>query len=122
MIYLYESPTGEVVEVSQSMTEPHVYEENGVKYERVWTVPQATIDARKTDPYSKKQFLDRTDGKKQTLGDLMDRSNEMSEKRAEKEGEDPIRKREDKNWSESRGGRQLPKKLDDVVVDFKVPK
>ncbi len=122
MIYLYESPSGEVVEVSQSMTEPHVYEENGVEYQRVWTVPQAATDIRKTDPYSKKQFLERTEGKKGTLGDLMDRSNEMSAIRAEKDGVDTVRAKEDENWSKKRGGRTLPKSLSDVVVDLKVPK
>jgi hypothetical protein len=93
MIYIYEHPfEGRQVEVSQGMNEVHEYFEDGVKWNRVFTVPNATVDA-KIDPFSSKAFLEKTN-KKGSMGDLIDRSKEMSEKRKEKAGYDPILKKE----------------------------
>ena len=44
-IYLFKNPkNGKVKEVFQSMNSDHIYSEDGVKWERVFTVPQASID------------------------------------------------------------------------------
>ena len=57
-----------------------------------------------TDPFSQTQFLDKTQNAG-TMGDLWDRSAEMSAKRAEKSGGvDPYRKDYFKKYSKERGG------------------
>jgi predicted nucleic acid-binding Zn ribbon protein len=119
-VYLYANAnTGEVKEVFQGMNDPHVYEENGVQWERIYTVPQATFDT-KVDPFSSKDFVKKTQGKG-TVGDLMDRAKEWQQDRADKVGaDDPIVKKADEEWSKTRGGRRLPKRMEDVVIDAKL--
>jgi hypothetical protein len=90
--YIYANSEGETKEVFQSMSEPHVYSENGEEWKRVFTVPQASIDT-KIDPFSRKDFVDKTANKKGTMGGMMDLSAELSEARAEKTGhEDPVKR------------------------------
>jgi len=103
--------TGEVTEVFQSMLDKHEYiDENGVKWNRVFTVPNAGVDTINLDPFSSKDFLKKT-SKEGSVGDLMDRSKEMSEKRKQKEGFDPIQKKYFKDYSEKRRGRCHPEEL-----------
>ena len=103
-IYLFESESGEVKEVIQGMNEPHVYSENGLQWKRIFTIPNAAINSN-GDPFSERQFLEKTN-KPGTLGDLMDRSRECSEKRAQKLGEDPMKKKFFDNYSKQRKGRK----------------
>ena len=50
--YLYEDPeTGEKVSVSQGINENHKYNVDGKEFDRVFTVPNASIDT-KIDPMS----------------------------------------------------------------------
>ena len=104
MIYIYRHPEKEeYVEVFQTMNEDHVYEEDGVKWKRVFTVPGMAMDT-KIDPFSKKEFADKTRNKKGTYGDIMDRSAEMSQQRADKEGEDPIKRKYFDKYAKDRKG------------------
>lgn len=92
-LYIYEHPrTGEIVEIYQGMNETHTYEADGVVYNRVFTKPNAAIDTHITDPYSAKEFAKAT-SKAGTMGDMFDRSAELSAKRAEKDGIDPIKQK-----------------------------
>lgn len=108
-IYTYiNDETGEVKDVVQSMNEPHVYEENGVQWRRVFHVPHTSIDS-KMDPFSSKEFVEKTGAKKGTIGDLQDLSREMSDKRAELNGGvDPIKQKKFEEYSKARGGRKHP--------------
>lgn len=92
-IYLYSHPeTNEIKEVLQSMKEEHSYSEDGVQWRRVFTIPTASIDT-KIDPFSASEFIRKTN-KKGTVGDVMDLSAELSEKRAESSGkEDPVKRK-----------------------------
>ena len=46
-LYRFKNPeTGEEVEVFQSMKDDHSYSENGIDYERVFLIPNASIDAK----------------------------------------------------------------------------
>jgi hypothetical protein len=101
--YLYRHPkSGKTVEIFQSVNEPHIYSENGVEFERVWTVPQASFDTN-IDPFSSQAFVEKT-GKpnKITVGDLWDRSAELSAKRKEKLGRDPIKEKHEKQYKADR--------------------
>lgn len=110
--YLFEHiKTGEVHEVFYHMNDTKDYagpdaREPGL-WRRVWTKPRASFDTR-VDPYSAKDYLKATarDGK---VGDLWDRSKEMSLKRAEKEGgTDPVRRQFFADYSAKRKGRKHP--------------
>lgn len=123
MIYIYKHPDKEVyIDVDQLMTDEHVYfDSDGLKWDRVWTVPNMAVDT-KINPFSEKQFLDKT-YKPGKYGDLLDRSKEWSQMRAEKNGGiDPIEKAANDKWSKERGGRKLPKKLKDIEITPKLRK
>lgn len=108
-IYLYENrETGEIKEVFQSMNEKHEYSENGVQWHRVLVNPQVAIDSHIKDPFSKEEFLSKTAQKKGSVGDWIDRSTELSERRANKEGLDPVKEKYYKEYAKKRRGKQLP--------------
>ena len=105
--YIYENPdNGQLITVWQSIHEEHVYEVEGVAYNRVYTIPQASIDT-KIDPYSAKDFREKA--KVQNVGDMWDRSKELSEMRKEKEGRDPVQEKYFKDYSTKRKGKKHPK-------------
>lgn len=94
MIYIYQHPdSGEIREINQAMNDVHEFvDEFGVKWNRVFTIPNAAVDS-KIDPFSSRAFLDKTK-QKGKVGDLIDRSKELSEKRKDKLGYDPVLKKE----------------------------
>ncbi len=104
--YLYENPdTGEQVSVWQSVHEEHSYEIDGVPFNRVYTVPNASIDTR-IDPNSLSEFREKAKG---NLGDIWDQSAEASEKRIKEQGEDPVKNQFFKDYSAKRKGAKHPK-------------
>jgi len=105
-LYCYRHPeTGEEIDVLQGMNDVHEYvDAAGVKWNRVFFAPNASIDT-KTDPFSTQQFIDRTAAKKGSVGNMMDFSAEMSEKRAQQAGGiDPVKTEYFKNYSKTRKG------------------
>jgi len=105
--YLYQNPTnGQVKQVWQHMNDQHTYQENGIVFNRVWTIPNAAIDTH-CDPYSTKDYVKAT-AKGGTLGDMFDRSKELSLKRADKEGIDPVRQSFYDNYQKTHKGRKHP--------------
>ncbi len=104
MIYVYENPeTGEQKEVLQGVNDTHTYSEDGVRWNRVWTAPQIGVDT-KVDPFSNRQFIDKT-ARPGTIGDMLDRSAELSHLRAEKNGGlDPVKAKADKEYEKKRPG------------------
>lgn len=110
-IYLFKNPnTGKVVSVIQGMNEDHSYSENGIKYERVFTIPNASIDSQ-IDPYSSNQFIEKTGKMKGTLGEIWDYSKEMSEKRSRVTGSDPIKEKAEAAYSKKRRGIKYKEKV-----------
>tara|TARA_Y100001934_G_C11832267_1_gene531138 strand:+ start:82 stop:441 length:360 start_codon:yes stop_codon:yes gene_type:complete len=110
-IYTFINPeTEEEIDLVQSMKEPHVYvDENGLEWKRKWTLPNAAIDVD-IDPFDKQAFKNKVDGGtgKGTVGELWDRSRELSEKRKQKLGYDPVKKEYLDKYSKERRGRKLP--------------
>lgn len=104
-IYLFQNPkTKEVIEVVQSMKADHVYtSEDGTKWERIFTVPNAAIDSGDIDPYSKQDFLKATEKKGITCGEMFDLSAEMSQKRQAKDGKDKIKEKTQKEYKKKTG-------------------
>jgi hypothetical protein len=106
-IYLFQNPeTDEVKEIVLGMNDPKVYQNDGVNWVRLFTIPNAAIDTQ-VDPHSAKDFVKATN-KKGTIGDLFDRSAELSEKRKEKIGHDPLKEKYYENYSKTRKGKKHP--------------
>jgi hypothetical protein len=106
--YLYRNTiTNKVIEVFQHMNDVHEYtDESGVKYERVFTKPNAAFDTVAIDPYSAKDYVKATNKEGCTVGDLLDRSAELHEKRKDKEGKDPFREQFYKDYQKEHKGRK----------------
>ncbi len=113
-LYTFINPhTEEEIDVVQSMKEPHIYiDENGLEWNRKWMAPNAAIDSE-IDPFDKEAFNRKIDNNtgKGTIGDLWDQSRELSDKRKEKLGYDPIKDKHVESWSKDRRGRKLPKHM-----------
>ena len=70
--YLFENPdTGEIISVAQGIDEEHTYSEEGKAFDRVFTVPNASIDSN-PDPFSAQQFTEKTKDMKGSMGDMWD--------------------------------------------------
>lgn len=110
-IYLFKNPkSNKIVQVYQEMNAEHSYSENGIKYERVFTVPNAAIDSE-IDPNSAQQFVEKTGKMKGTLGEIWDYSKELSEKRAKSSGVDPVREKAEASYSKKRKGIKYKEKI-----------
>ena len=108
-LYTYEHPeTSETIDVLQGMNDNHVYvDEKGIEWKRVFHSPQTSIDSQ-TDPFDNHAFINKTGSQKGTYGDIIDQSKEMSQKRKDKLGFDPVQKKYFKEYSEKRRGIKHP--------------
>ena len=109
-IYLYQNPSNEkeIIEVVQSVNDVHEYVKDNIKWNRIFTVPNMAIDTV-VDPNSSKDYLKSTNNKNETVGSLMDRSKELSEKRAAKNGGvDPVKEKYYEQYSKERKGLTHP--------------
>lgn len=107
--YIYSNPSNpsETVEVFQSMKDEHVYIKDGIKWNREWTKPLASVDS-KIDPNSPKDFLRYTESHRGTLGNTWDLAAELSDKRAGTTGLDEIKERSYRDYSKRRKGIEHP--------------
>ena len=104
-LYVYEHPeTGEQIEVVQAMNDPHEYiDSTGLPWNRVFFAPNASFDTQ-VDPYSMHDYQKATENKKgTTIGEMMDYSKELSEKRADKDGKDPVKEKFQKDYEKKHG-------------------
>lgn len=109
-IYLYQNPkTGKVKEIIQSVHDIHEYEEDGIKWNRIFTTPQVNTSDKLTESSSERDFARITSSKKGSVGDLWDQSRELSEKRERTYGQDPVKKKYYEDWSKKRKGKVHPK-------------
>ena len=108
-IYIFINPdTGEHKEVVQRMMEEHVHiDENGLKWDRVFTPANFTVDGV-LNPMSQKDFMSQSYDKNYTVGELQDKSREASQSRSDKYGYDPIRKKWFEDYSKKRKGKLHP--------------
>tara|TARA_R110002020_G_scaffold181523_1_gene376575 strand:- start:165 stop:536 length:372 start_codon:yes stop_codon:yes gene_type:complete len=103
--YIFQNPeTQEVIEIMQSMKSEHTYvDEKGIKWDRIFTVPNAAMDSGGVDPYSKEDFLKATDKRGITCGEMFDLSAEMSSKRESKDGKDSIKEKAQIDYKKKTG-------------------
>ena len=100
-MYLFENPeTGEVIELFFYMKEEKVHiDDNNIEWKRIFTPCNLSTDA-KIDPWKADDFVNKTQKKKGTMGDLMDQSAELSAQRAaENNGVDPVKEKYYKKYS-----------------------
>lgn len=111
-LYIFKHPNLEKYqEVFFKMNDKkHFIDEDGLKWERVYTSPELNT-VGETDPWSHNDFMDKTSSKKGTIGDMMNHSEELSQKRKDKMGYDPLKKKYYENYSKSRGGAKHPKEI-----------
>lgn len=107
-IFLYRHPnTQEIREVIQSVHEEHSYtDESGLKWEREFTIPTASIDSN-IDPFDHKRGLEKLKNTKGSLGDLQDFAKIQSDRREEKTGTiDSVKKKSYDDYAAKRGGKR----------------
>ncbi len=107
--YLYQHPvTQQVVEVKQKISDTHEYtDEKGVKWNRVFTVPHASIPSlTRVQSGSEEDFIRKTRESGGTLGDMFDLSKELSDQRKNErgDGKDPVQEKFYKDYSKKRKG------------------
>ena len=96
----------ETVELVMSVHDEHVYEKDGIKWDRIWTKPQMSVDA-KLDVNDPKSFVKYTETRAGKYGDLLDLSRECSEKRKDKNGGyDHVEEKMYENYSKARKGKK----------------
>lgn len=94
------------------MNDTHEFQDSdGVKYDREFTKPNAAFDTV-IDPFSEKDFSRKTH-KKVTIGDMWDDSAEMSEKRIQKCGYDPVKKKAIEKYAKKCHGKIHPLSKED---------
>jgi hypothetical protein len=82
-------------------------DELGNKWTRIYHVPQASINT-KIDPFSAADFVNKTGQKKGTIGDLWDKSAELSHEREQKLGKDQVKEDFYADYSKTRNGLKHP--------------
>jgi hypothetical protein len=110
--YIFSHPeTGEIIEVFQKMNDEHLYvDKNGVKWNRIFTKPQASIDTS-WNPYSESDWLDKTKQKKGNIGNILDKARELSSQREKEKGIDEKKEKYKRDWSKKRRGKKCPDSL-----------
>lgn len=110
-IYLYlDDRTGVTHEIMQSMKEEHrAYASDGYELKRVFVNPQARVNSTdKLDPMNPRAYVDLTKEKKGNLGNLQDLAKELSMKRQDKIGIDPVREKHFDRYAKIRKGKEHP--------------
>jgi hypothetical protein len=109
-IYVFQHPvTEEYKELFFGMNDDKVFiDENSVKWRRVYVSSQLNTVGQ-TDPWSHNDFMEKTSSKKGTVGDMMAHSEELSEKRKDNMGYDPLKNKYFDNYSKKRGGAKHPR-------------
>ena len=83
------------------------FDEDGVQWQRVFLPTLAAVDT-KFDPFSSKDFVNKTSRRKGTLGELMEKSAELSEKREKLVGKDQVKEKYYENYAAKRKNKPHP--------------
>jgi len=109
--YTFSNPqTGEIKELFFAMNDSKQYiDESGLEWQREYSPPQLNANGT-VDPWSSKSFVDKTN-RQGSLGDLLDRSSDLSKERASQNGGvDPVKEKYYKKYSKERNGAIHPDK------------
>jgi hypothetical protein len=111
-LYTFMHPkTEETIDVFFHMSDDKKYtDEKGVEWIRQYHSPELNSTG-KTDAWNSKQFVEKTGRESGTVGDLLDRSAELSKERASQNGGvDPLKEKYYKKYSKERLGAIHPDK------------
>lgn len=121
--YVFRHPCDEeTIELFFHMNDEKEYIDNeGIEWERVFLASEVNAQS-KIDPWNNEDFVKKTGDSEGTLGDLMDRSAELSAKRAEEAGgTDPVKEKYYKNYAKDRKGALHADKMNTYETEkFKV--
>lgn len=110
-LYIFENPnTGKTKQVFLSIKEDKVYSEKGVAWRRVFLAANLSVDT-KIDANSQRDFVEKTKNKNYNLGDMWDKSKELSQKREKDRGIDPVKEKTLAEYSKKRRGMKHTNKI-----------
>lgn len=130
MVYQFKNKkTGKIVDIVMNMKDYKHYRgenDNEDFWERVYDIPQVNIgNAKITDPFDNKAFVDKTGKMSGRYGDILDYSSELSDKRAALAGgEDPIKRKYFDDYKKKTNGKKhvkdRPKKIEtkNATIEF----
>jgi hypothetical protein len=105
-LYTFSHPkTGELIDIFFNMNDEKKYiDEDGLEWTREYHSPELNATG-KTDAWNSKQFVEKTGREAGTVGDLLDRSAELSKERASQNGGvDPLKEKYYQRYSKERNG------------------
>lgn len=105
-LYLFENTdTGELREVFFHMKDDKTYrgESGDEAWKRIYYAPNASIDTD-IDPFDRNAYIRKTEMKKSTFGEMWDHNAELSKKRAERTGKDPVKEKYFDQYQKDRNG------------------
>ena len=106
-LYVFHHPDDEsqTKDIFFNMNDEKIYiDKDGTEWKRVFLGSQLSCNAD-IDPWSNSDFVNKTAGKKGTVGDIMDKSAELSAQRAKESGGiDPVKQEHYKNYAKKRQG------------------
>ena len=106
-LYTFEF-NGQTKDIFFNMDDNKVYiDEHGNKWARVYYSPNTSVDST-IDPNSAKDFVRYTGSRRGTVGDIMDLSAELSQKRAGMTGQDHLKEKTFNEYSKKRRGMLHP--------------
>ena len=111
-LYTFSNPkTGETIDLFFSMNDKKEYvDDDGLKWNREYHSPELNATGR-TDAWNSKQFVEKTGRESGTVGDLLDRSSELSQERASQNGGvDPLKEKYYQRYTKERNGAIHPDK------------
>tara|TARA_Y100001938_G_C8101498_1_gene442102 strand:+ start:9579 stop:9968 length:390 start_codon:yes stop_codon:yes gene_type:complete len=120
--YIFKHPEKEEYkEIFFHMNDDKKYiDDEGIEWKRVFTTSQLNTTGSDIDPWDSRQFVEKTGKQKGTYGDLLDRSAELSQKRADQNGGvDPIKQKHFDDYAKKRGGARHPEELKGKKVESK---
>ena len=110
--------TGEIIELFFHMNEKKQFIDNdGYEWLRQMSIPNASIDTV-WNPDSKADFSAKSGSKKGTLGDIMDKAAELSNKRAERTGKDPVKQAYYDSYAKTRDGKRHPEERKSIAKEL----
>lgn len=96
------------------MNDEHKYFEGEVEWRRVYTVPTASVD-NKIDPFSSRDFVEKTGRKRDNYGSLLDRAKDAHLARVAKEGRDVVKEKWLNNYETTNNTKFFDSSKDKVI-------
>lgn len=115
---------GTIHEVFQGMNDEHrAFSSDGYELKRVFLPTLGAVDT-KWDANSKTDFANKTGSKKGTIGEILDKSKELSQVREEKYGKDEVKQKYYDDYAATRDGKrhmnEKKEKLKEIVKDVTI--